>query len=83
MVATGEEHAVIMEGDVIVGHRFSDAVRTVLGCERKWDIVLLSPKKRYPTDRTLCPLGDSGRSLVRFQRLRAPERLAGDAGVGI
>ena len=67
MVATGEEHAVIMEDDVIVGQGLSDVVRTVLGCEWKWDIVLLSPKKRYPIDRTLCPLDDSGRSLVRFR----------------
>ncbi len=68
MVATGEEHAVIMEDDVIVGQGYSDVVRAVLGCGWKWDIVLLSPRKRYPTDCVLCQLDDSGRSLVRFRR---------------
>lgn len=68
LVLTQTSCAIVLEDDCILSDDFAAVVAEILAVEWKWDIVLLSARKRYAIDKMLCKIGDNGRRLVRFKR---------------
>ena len=67
MINRDLETAIVLEDNCFFEPDFADTVRDVTAAQWQWDIVLLSAKKRFAVDRTLCEVGN-GRHLVRFRR---------------
>ncbi|MGI9307073.1 MAG: glycosyltransferase family 25 protein [Gammaproteobacteria bacterium] len=67
MAERGWECMIVLEDSCIIDPQFSETAQKVLESEWAWDVVLLSARKQYAVDRTLCELG-GGRRLVRFRR---------------
>ena len=67
LVDTGTSHAIVLEDDAALEDGFPAIIDAILKTDRDWDVVLLSPKRRYGVDRELAML-DGQRVLVRYRR---------------
>ena len=67
LVDTGTQHAIVLEDDAVLEDGFPVIIDAILKTYPDWDIVLLSPKKRYSAHRELAVL-DGQRFLVRYRR---------------
>ncbi len=67
LVDTGTPYAVVLEDDAALEDGFPALIDAVLRTDLDWDVVLLSPRKRYRVHREMAML-DGRRSLVRYRR---------------
>ena len=65
LVDTGTPCAIVLEDDAVLEDGFPVIIDALLKTD--WDVVLLSPKKRYPVHQELAVL-DGQRFLVRYRR---------------
>ena len=67
LAANKTEYALVLEDDTILNEHFAEVTMAAASVNWRWDVILLSARKRYKVDRVLCEL-PHGRRLVRYNK---------------
>ncbi len=67
LAAQKTECALVLEDDPVLDSAFAEVAAAAAQTEWRWDVILLSSRKRYKTDCVLCEL-PRGRRLVRYNK---------------
>ena len=67
LAANKTECALVLEDDPVLDKNFAEVAAAAAQVKWRWDVILLSSRKRYKVDRVLCPLPHN-RRLVRYNK---------------
>ena len=67
LAANKTECALVLEDDTMLDENFAEVAAAAANVNWRWDVILLSSRKRYKVDRVLCEL-PHGRRLVRYDK---------------